>query len=158
MAQYFRLGNPGISSISFDGREHIVNEDGLLEVRDQDTSAALTQHIHSMGGRIHAPEGDLHTPAQKIEEDERQILFAKLDVIAGRRIDRRRSLAQLQEMLADHEERQRRTEAPKTALIPPSDRGVKAKPITDPETAPTGGASTATPPPPASDPAKEGAP
>lgn len=53
------------------------------------------------------------------DEDERQVLFVKLDTITGRRTDRRRSLPQLRDLLAAHDARQARTEGASSALATP---------------------------------------
>jgi hypothetical protein len=109
MPAYFRLGNPGITSISVDGQEHGVNADGLLEVHEAHLTPGLVQEITGhYAGAQHHPADDDGVADMRAAEDDRAILFAQLDVIHGRRIDRRRSLPQLQEMLADHEARQAR--------------------------------------------------
>jgi hypothetical protein len=117
MPQFFRLSHPGISSISHGGREYLVNEAGLLEVPDNEASHALTKHITSSGGRVHVDEQVEALNAKLSDEEaERQSLFSHLDIALGRRVDRRRSLAQLREMLDQHHRDQAKLEQPKTAL------------------------------------------
>jgi hypothetical protein len=115
MPHLYRLGNPGVAAISHDGREYRVNGDGLLEIDEAHMTPALHQEImRNFAGQQHEP--DAAPPLMSAEEQERQILFTRLDAIFNRRIDRRRSLQQLKEMLADHEARQARTEGATTAL------------------------------------------
>jgi hypothetical protein len=117
MPLYYRLGNPGITSVSVDGRHHVVNADGLLEVKDEDLTPTLVREITGhFGGVQDRPENDQQTEVMNAAEADRQILFARLDVVFNRRIDRRKSMIQLQEMLADHEAKQARTEGATTAL------------------------------------------
>lgn len=103
----YRLGNPNITAISHAGVEHRVNADGLLEVEDRFHTAELQRHVTQyLQGEAVNPEQD---PANTPEEAERQALFVQLDGIYGRRIDRRRSLQQLRDMLEEHHRRQQRT-------------------------------------------------
>lgn len=114
MPHTYRLGNPGVTSISHDGREYKVNGDGLLEVPDGEMTTGLHNEltVHH-GGMLETPDEDAKGSAgannrsiMSDDEIERATLFSRLDVIFGRQIDRRRSLKQLREMLADHEKKQ----------------------------------------------------
>lgn len=109
----FQLGRPGISSISFGGRQYNVNPDGIIELAPEDASPAL---IAKLTGHYGARETEGGDQGGNADEDERQILFARLDVIYGHQIDRRKSLNQLRRMLQLHEDKQRRTVGASTAL------------------------------------------
>ena len=120
MPLYYRLGNPGITSVSIDGQAHEVNADGLLEVHEQHLTPRLVAEITGhFGGRQHQPDNDAaqkQTAAMSDEEVDREMLFARLDTIKGHRTARRRSLAQLQKELGEHEARQARIEGASAAL------------------------------------------
>jgi hypothetical protein len=109
MPMYYKLGTPGVTSVSIDGIEHKVNpETGFLEVHM--LSPNLKREIaHHRGIEINLDDKeqmeDLKAQA-KAEEEERLRLFVKLDEVLGRKIDRRRSLAQLREQWADYQARQ----------------------------------------------------
>lgn len=118
MPQFYKLGNPGITSLSIDGIEHKVNADGFLRVD------MLTQNLKR---EIAAHQGELVDPENKeqmasikaqmkAEEDERNDLFSKLDQVNARKTDRRRSLQQLRVMWQDYLERQARVGGVNSAL------------------------------------------
>lgn len=106
MPQY-RLGNPNISSISFNGIEHTVT-DGLLHIEDQHNSIALQKHVKDhLGGEVH---DDATAQAEKqnlADDDERQVLLAQLDGVHGKPFDRRKTTPQLRRAMADYHEAQK---------------------------------------------------
>lgn len=99
----YRLGNPGISSISVDGQTHHVNADGVLEVHTMTPNLhrEITSHF---AGTLETtdPEFQQRQLRQQAldDETERQELFIKLDARLNRKIDRRRSVQQLREQWA----------------------------------------------------------
>jgi hypothetical protein len=97
MPQYYRLANAAITSLSVDGIEHIVNEDGVLEVHTPTVN--LTHELTTNFGAIEVNKEAEEKPADPTSEEiERQELFSKLDAAYGRPLDRRRSLRQLRQM------------------------------------------------------------
>lgn len=107
MAKRYDLSTSGISSLSIDGVEHLVDpETGYLVVE------VLTPHLeHELarrGAKLVQEGSDSRTegslglaPMTEAERKERDDLFAELDSLTKDRIDRRRSLKQLRQMKAD---------------------------------------------------------
>lgn len=101
MTQFYKVPNPGISSISVDGIEHKVSADtGYLEVEVM--TPGLAKELAQRKLTLFDPNtavraGAMLTPEQ---EQERQALFLDLDKATGNKVDRRKSLAQLREMKA----------------------------------------------------------
>lgn len=120
----FQLGRPGISAISFDGQQYPVSPDGLIALEPNQATPALVNKLKSHFAAREVDENDTAGPA---DEDERQILFARLDAVYGHPIDRRKSLNQLRRMLQLHEDRQRRTAGASTA----THTGVQGEPEPD---------------------------
>jgi hypothetical protein len=111
MWMYYKLGNPGITSISVDGYEHKVNpQTGLLEVHTMTpglTAALQSHNPQEVDPRDKETMEELKANAAQ-DEDERQILFAKLDEATNRKTDRRKSLAQVRVMWDEWQARQAR--------------------------------------------------
>jgi hypothetical protein len=108
---YFRLGTPGATSISIDGVEHHVNDDGLLEVHDITPNLLREIESHFAGERLGPQAYEAHMRAREestnqaqADERERADLFKKIDDHTGRRTDRRRSVQQLREQWAEIQE------------------------------------------------------
>jgi hypothetical protein len=101
MPQFYRLPNPAVSSISVDGVEHVVNQDGLLEVYE--FTPALKSELADMGAKEVESLNAEQRQMEAVEEDERQQLFTLLDGAFDRHIDRRRSLPQLRKMWEDYQ-------------------------------------------------------
>ena len=99
MPQFYRLPNPAVSSISVDGVEHMVNEDGLLEVYE--FTPTLKNELIDIGAKPVESLNAEQAAQAAVEEDEREQLFTLLDTAFDRRIDRRRSLPQLRKMWED---------------------------------------------------------
>lgn len=99
MPQFYRLPNPAVSAISVDGVEHMVNEDGLLEIYE--FTPALKAELDDRGAKAVESLNAEQRELQVAEEDEREQLFVMLDEAYGRRIDRRRSIQQLRKMWED---------------------------------------------------------
>lgn len=100
--EYYRLGNPAVSSIGADGVTHFVNAAGLLEVnvRTPGLEEALRHHAAKpMGDTPGAVQTGAATVAaagpSEADAVEREVLFGKLEMLIGRKVDRRRSLQQL---------------------------------------------------------------
>jgi hypothetical protein len=114
MPHTYRLANPGVTSISHGGREFKVNGDGLLEVPEDGMNTGLHNEItHNHGGMLETGNdeadrraGGTNAAIMSDEEIERATLFSRLDTIYGNKIDRRRSVKQLRDMLAAHEKKQ----------------------------------------------------
>lgn len=111
MPQFFKLANPGITSVSIDGHHHEVNKDGLLEVHTITPNLLREVTGHFAGVAIDPKDDEqMATLRQQQDDDEaeRQVLFGRLDEALNRKTDRRRSLQQLRVQWADHQTRQAR--------------------------------------------------
>jgi hypothetical protein len=133
MTQYYRLAQPGITSISVEGIEHRVNPaTGLLEIEVR--TPGLERELIARKATMADP-GSAPVRLTDAETAERDALFAELDVRVGRRIDRRRSLQQLREMKSDLDDadKQRGKSAAAALAGAGAERAPAAKGSTDKE-------------------------